>query len=191
MKVIAFNGSPRKNGNTHRLIQMVLEELEKEGIETELIWIGTKPLQGCIACGKCRKMQNNKCVFDNDPVNGWIQKMLEADAIILGSPVYCSDITGPLKTFIDRASFVTKMNNDDVLKGKLGAAVIAVRRCGAAHAFSTINYFFLISQMMVVGSSYWNMGIGLKPGDVENDEEGVRTMVNLGKNMAEELKKRS
>lgn len=188
MKVVAFNGSPRAKGNTYLLLQMVLAELEKEGIKTKLIQLGNKPLRGCIACGKCWQNKDKKCVFNDDAMNEYIQEILDADGVLLGSPTYCSDISTNLNALITRVSFVGKAN-DDMFKYKVGAPVLAVRRCGSAHAFSTINYFFLISQMIVPGSSYWNMGIGLQPGDVKQDEEGIRTMQNLGKNMAWLLKK--
>ena len=188
MKVVAFNGSPRKNGNTHILLETVLAELEKEGIETELVDLGTKPLNGCIACAQCFKNKNKRCVLTHDPVNEYIEKMCEADGIIFGSPTYVSDVSSNLKALMDRAGFVAKANKD-MLKRKVGAGVVAVRRCGAAHVFSSINYFFLISEMIVPGSSYWNMAIGRDPGDVKNDAEGMQTMVDLGKNMAWLLKK--
>lgn len=188
MKVVAFNGSPREKGNTYYLLNVVLKELEKEGIETELIHIGNKLLHGCLGCYQCAKNKNKKCVIESDQVNSYIEKMLMADGIIFGSPVYCSGMSSPLKAFIDRSALVAKMN-DDMLKQKVGASVVAVRRCGASSTFSAMNYFFLINQMIIPGSSYWNQGIGREPGDVEKDEEGIRTMITLGKNMAWLLQK--
>ena len=170
MKVVAFNGSPRIAGNTSLLIKEVFQELENEGIETELINVGTKKVQGCVACYRCFEAKNNKCVISNDPLNGYIDKMIEADGIILGSPVYCADITSQLKAFIDRASFIGKAN-DYLYKRKVGAAVVSVRRNGAYHAFSTINAFFTVEQMIVVGSSYWNMAIGRNIGEIQQDEK--------------------
>jgi len=163
MKVVAFNGSPRINGNTSILIKTVFEELENQGIETELINITTKPLSGCKACNMCRQNKNKRCVIDSDPLNEYIEKMLEADGIILGSPVYFSNVSSEMKALIDRAGYVAKMN-DDMFKRKPGAAVVSVRRAGATSVFSDLNYFFLISQMIIPGSSYWNLGVGLKPG---------------------------
>jgi multimeric flavodoxin WrbA len=188
MKVVAFNGSPRKGGNTQIMLETVLAELAKEGIETKLIQLGIKPLNGCIACMKCMENKNKKCVINTDKVNEYIQEMLDADGIIFGSPTYVSDLSSNLKALIDRSALVAKAN-DDMFRRKVGAAVVAVRRCGAAHVFSSINFFFLIGQMIVPGSSYWNMGIGLHPGDVKNDAEGMQTMINLGENMAWLLKK--
>ncbi|AKB80292.1 iron-sulfur flavoprotein [Methanosarcina horonobensis HB-1 = JCM 15518] len=188
MKVVAFNGSPRKEGNTASLIKHVLSELEKEGIETEVVQIGGKSVHGCIACAKCFEKLDRKCVIDKDIVNECIEKMLEADGIILASPTYFADLTPELKALIDRAGFVAKANNE-MFRYKVGAAVVAVRRAGSVHVFDSINHFFTISQMIIPGSSYWNIGIGLAEGDVEKDEEGIRTMQALGQNMAWLLKK--
>lgn len=188
MKVVAFNGSPRKEGNTASLIKHVLAELEKEGIETEIVQIGGKSIHGCIACAKCYESLDRKCAIDKDIVNECIEKMIEADGIILASPTYFADLTPELKALIDRAGFVAKANNE-MFKHKVGAAVVAVRRAGSIHVFDSINHFFTISQMIIPGSSYWNMGIGRAEGDVEKDEEGIRTMKVLGQNMAWLLKK--
>ena len=187
MKVIAFNGSPRKDGNTSRLINHVFKSIEAEGIDTEVIQVGGKVFHGCAACYQCSVKKNNQCVQD-DEVNGWIGKMIEADGIILASPTYFADITPELKALIDRAGFVTRANGH-LLRRKVGAAVIAIRRAGGIHAFDSINHFFLIQQMLVPGSSYWNMGFGRDPGDVDKDEEGLKTMSALGENMAWLLKK--
>lgn len=188
MKVVAFNGSPRKEGNTASLIKYVLAELEKEGIETEVMQVGGKKIHGCTACGKCYEKMDKKCINDKDIVNECIEKMIEADGIILASPTYFADLTPELKALIDRAGFVAKANSE-MFKHKAGAAVVAVRRAGSIHVFDSINHFFTISQMIIPGSSYWNMGIGLAEGDVEKDEEGIQTMQTLGQNMAWLLKK--
>ncbi len=188
MKVIAFNGSPREKGNTNILLTTVIQEISKEGIETDLIQLGKKTLHGCIACSKCKENKNKKCVITDDKVNDYIEKMIEADGIILGSPVYFSDLTSNMKSLIDRAGYVSRANGD-LLKRKIGAGVVAVRRAGAIHTFDSINHFFLINHMIVPGSSYWNIGIGRDAGDVSKDEEGLNTMENLGKNIAWLLKK--
>lgn len=188
MKVVAFNGSPRKEGNTASLIKHVLAELDKEGIETEIVQIGGKSVHGCTACSKCFENRDRRCVIDNDIVNECIEKMLEADGIILASPTYFADLTPELKALIDRAGFVAKANSE-MFRYKVGAAVVAVRRAGPIHVFDSINHFFTISQMIIPGSSYWNMGIGRAEGDVEKDDEGIRTMQILGQNMAWLLKK--
>ncbi len=188
MKVVAFNGSPRKEGNTAALIKHVLTELEKEGIETETVQVGGKSIHGCTACAKCYENKDKKCVIDKDIVNDCIEKMLEADGIILASPTYFADLTPELKALIDRSGFVAKANGE-LFRRKVGAAVVAVRRAGSVHVFDSINHFFTISQMIIPGSNYWNVGIGLGEGDVEKDEEGIRTMQILGQNMAWLLKK--
>jgi len=188
MKVVAFNGSPRKEGNTATLIKHVLDELEKEKIETETVQIGGKSIHGCTACGKCVENKDKKCVIDKDIVNDCIEKILEADGIILASPTYFADLTPELKALIDRTGFVAGANGG-LLRHKVGAAVVAVRRAGSIHVFDSINHLFTISQMIIPGSSYWNIGMGLDEGDVERDDEGIRTMHTLGQNMAWLLKK--
>jgi len=188
MKVVAFNGSARKDGNTAILIQRVLRTLEQEGIETELIQLAGQQIRGCSACGVCGKVKNRQCKIVDDNVNLYIEKMAQSDGIILGSPTYFSMMTPEMKALIDRAGFVARANFE-MFKRKVGAAVVAVRRAGGIPTFDAINHFFLINQMIVPGSSYWNIGIGLNKGDVEKDEEGIETMDYLGINMAWLLKK--
>ena len=188
MKVIAFNGSSRKDGNTAILIKRVLQVLEAEGIHTELVQLAGEQIRGCNACRTCYTTKNNRCVIEDDNVNAYVQKMIEADGIILGSPVYFSMMTPELMALIDRTGYVARANKH-LFKRKVGAAVVAVRRAGGIPTFDAINHFFLISQMIVPGSSYWNVGFGLKKGDVEDDEEGMKTMDDLGRNMAWLIKK--
>ena len=188
MKVIAFNGSPRPEGNTAHLIKQVFSELEKAGIETELIQLAGKKPQGCRACYQCFEKKDRRCANTSDSVNQWIEKMILADGIILASPTYFADLTPEIKALIDRSGLVAKANGD-LFARKVGAAVVAVRRAGAIHTFDSLNHFFLISQMIVPGSSYWNIGFGRQIGEVENDEEGIRTMKVLGQNFAWLLKK--
>ena len=188
MKVVGFNGSARKDGNTAILINSVFEVLNKAGIETELIQIAGKRIRGCIACYKCKENKDGRCAVDNDMLNAYIEKMVQADGIILGSPTYFTDVTAEMKALIDRAGFVAK-GNGDLFKHKVGAAVVAARRAGSLHVFDTINHFFLISQMMVPGSNYWNMGFGGAKGEVTKDEEGALIMKTLGENFAWLLKK--
>ena len=183
MKVLGINGSPRKGGNTEIMLKKVFEALNQAGIETELVQVGGKAIRGCTACQKCAEMQNQTCVITSDPVNEIIQKMIEADGIILGSPTYFADVSAEMKAVIDRAGYVTLVNGR-LLKHKVGAAVVAVRRGGATHVFDTMNHFFQISQMFVVGSTYWNMCYGLEPGDVNGDEEGMANMADIGESMA-------
>ncbi len=188
MKVVAFSGSARKNGNTAILVNHVLNELENEGMKTELFQLAGKEIRGCIACYKCMEKKNRRCSIDKDVVNDCIAMMLDADGIILASPTYFSDVSSEMKALIDRAGMVSRANGD-MLKRKVGAAVVAHRRGGAIHSFDTINHFFFIGQMIVPGSSYWNFGVGRDIGDVEKDEEGVQTMKQLGQNMAWVMKK--
>lgn len=188
MKVLAINGSPRKGSNTEILIREVFKPLEEAGIETELIQIGGKMIRGCLACGKCIEMQKCQCIIKNDCVNEIIEKMVEADGIILGSPTYFADVSAEMKALIDRAGFVTYTNGRP-LDRKVAAAVVAVRRGGATHVFDTMNHFFQISGMYIVGSTYWNMGYGLGPGEVEGDEEGLANMKDLGESMVHLLNK--
>jgi multimeric flavodoxin WrbA len=188
MKILMFNGSPRPDGNTKILLDEVAKELQGNKIEVEHFQIGGKLLHGCTGCRKCIENKDEKCIIDNDEINIWLQKIKEADGFILGSPVYFGDITPELKAFIDRIGYVTRANGH-MLKRKIGAAVIAVRRAGGLTAFDTVNRFFLINQMIVPGSSYWNIGIGGAKGDVLNDAEGLQTMQTLGKNIVWLLKK--
>jgi len=188
LKVVAFNGSARKDGNTAILVNEVFRALKKEKIKTELVQLSGKKIRGCIACGKCFEKQDRMCAIKADVANECIEKMLEADGIILASPTYFADVSSEMKALIDRAGYVAKAN-DDMFRRKVGAAVVAVRRGGAIHAFDTMNHFFFISQMVVPGSSYWNVGLGHAAGDVSEDEEGIRTMKVLGENMAWVLKK--
>lgn len=183
MKVVAFNGSPRKEGNTSRLIAHVMKVLENEGIETEVVQIGGNSVHGCTACMKCFDKKDNRCIIENDLINECIEKMIEADGIIIASPTYFADLSPETKALIDRAGFVGKANGE-LFKRKVGAAVVAVRRAGAIHAFDSINHFFTISEMIIPGSSYWNVGMGLMPGDVDSDGEGMQTMETLAHNMA-------
>jgi multimeric flavodoxin WrbA len=188
MKVVAFNGSPRKEGNTYLLVQKVFDELRKEGIETEYVHIGGKALRGCTACYKCKETKDKRCALPDDGLNGYIEKMENAQGIILASPVYYSNVTAETAALISRAGFVSTANGR-ILKRKVGAPVVAVRRAGANVVYSNLNFFFGIQEMIVPGSSYWNHGIGRDIGDVLKDEEGLATMTILGQNMAWLLKK--
>ncbi len=188
LKVVAFNGSARKGGNTSVLLRYVLKELENEGIGTELIEMSGAKIHGCLSCRECSRKKDRRCAQTGDMGNVFIEKMEQADGILLGSPTYVADISPEMKALIDRACMVSGANGG-MFRRKVGAGVIAVRRAGAMHAFDALNHFFLISEMIIPGSSYWNIGIGREIGDVEKDEEGIRTMKTLGKNMAWLLKK--
>ncbi|WP_271813811.1 flavodoxin family protein [Clostridium beijerinckii] len=187
MKVVAFNGSPNKNGNTYHALKLIAEELEKQDIEVEIIHIGSQAIRGCMSCWGCYKNQNEKCVLKGDSVNEWIEKMKKADGIILGSPVHYSGISGAMKSFLDRA-FVVNENNGSILRHKVGAAVVAVRRSGGTAALDQLNKYINYSEMLMPSSRYWNVIHGTTPGEVIQDEEGVQIMKTLAKNMAWLLK---
>jgi multimeric flavodoxin WrbA len=188
LRVVAFNGSARKNGNTSILLRHVLKELEAEGIETELVEMSGAPIHGCLSCRKCSRRKDRRCSQTGDMGNVYIEKMERADGILLGSPTYVSDVSPEIKALIDRACLVSRANGG-MFRRKVGAAVVAVRRAGGIHVFDALNHFFFITEMVVPGSSYWNIGVGLEPGDVERDAEGIQTMKTLGANMAWVLKK--
>jgi len=187
MKVIAFNGSPHKEGNTWHALKLVTAELEKEGIASEIVTVGDKAIRGCIACGMCAKNQNEKCVLPGDPANDWIQLMKEADGILLGSPVHYAAMSGAMKSFLDRAFYVGGMNGG-LYRHKVGASVVAVRRSGGLPTFEQLNNFLLYSEMLMPTSNYWNVIHGRVPGEVTQDVEGVQIMQVLGRNMAWLLK---
>jgi multimeric flavodoxin WrbA len=180
MKVVAFNGSPRKDGNTTILIKHVFDELEKQGIETELVQLSEKEIHGCIACEKCGENLDRRCAVKNDAANEYIEKMLGADGIILGSPVYFQDVTSEMKALIDRTGYVSR-SNGRMFKKKVGASVASVRRSGAIRSLDTMDHFFLSGEMIIVGRA---IGIGRAKGEVENDAEGIELVKSLGQRMA-------
>jgi multimeric flavodoxin WrbA len=183
MKAIAINGSPRSGGNTEIMLKKVLEPLEAAGWSTECLQIGGKPVRGCIACLKCFEKRNNRCAMEQDGMNNYLEKIYAADAVILGSPTFFADVTPELKALIDRAGFVA-LANGGTLRGKIAAAVVAVRRGGATHVFDTINHMFFLSSMIVPGSIYWNLGMGRDKGEVLGDDEAMRNMSHLGQSIA-------
>ncbi len=185
MKVVAFNGSPRKDGNTSILIKHVFNELEKQSIGTELMQLSEKEIRGCIACYKCIENKDQRCAVKNDAANEYIEKMLGAEGIILGSPVYFNDVTPEMKALIDRTGYVSRANGR-MFKNKVGAAVAAVRRSGAVHTIDSMNHFFLSGEMILVGRA---IGMGRERGEVEKDEEGMQLVKTLGQRMAWLLKK--
>jgi len=190
MNVIAFNGSARKDGNTALLIRAVFAELEQAGIDTEMVQLAGRPLRGCTACMQCWERRDGRCVIDNDLVNEALAKMVAADGILLGSPTYFADVTAEMKALIDRCGMVNRANGDPLAR-KVGAGVVAVRRGGSMHTLQTLQNFFLIGQMIIPGSSYWNVVFGRNIGEVAQDEEGMQTMRRLGENMAWLLQKLS
>lgn len=187
-KAVAFNCSPRRNGNTDLLLEKVNETLEKEGIATETVHVGGKPVRGCSACLWCAEHPVRRCVHCDDFVNAAIEKMIAADIILIGTPVYFGSLTTEAKALIDRAGYVARKNGN-LFRRKIGAPVIALRRAGALPAADALYHFFLLSEMVVTGASYWNMGFGRDPGDAADDAEGIRNMVSLGENIAWLVKK--
>jgi multimeric flavodoxin WrbA len=183
MKVVAINGSPKKEGNTYHALRMVGSQLEENGIEFEIIHVGNKALRGCLACGMCIQNMDEKCTTTSDPLNEWIQIMKNADGIILGSPVYYAGIAGTMKCFLDRAFYVSG-SNGGLFRNKVGAAVVAVRRSGGSVTFDSLNHYLTYSEMMLATSNYWNIIHGRTPGEAEQDSEGVQIMNVLGKNIA-------
>ena len=188
MKIVAFNGSPKEKGNTYTAIKIVTDKLAAEGIEIEIIHVGNKVIRGCLACNHCAMARDERCIVD-DEVNGWIQLMKEADGIILGSPTHFSAIGGSMKSFLDRSFYVTSMN-DGMLRHKVGASVVAVRRSGGVATFNQLNNYLNYSEMMIPTSNYWNVIHGTMPGEALKDAEGVQIMEVLGDNMVMALRQR-
>ncbi|MDR2865944.1 MAG: flavodoxin family protein [Methanomassiliicoccaceae archaeon] len=188
MKAIAFNGSPKKDGNTAHMLKLVLADLENDGIETEFVQVGGEPVRGCRACGVCRQKKDMRCVITEDKINEWVLKMADADVILIGSPTYFAGLTPETKALIDRCGYVSR-SNGGILKRKIGAAVAVARRAGAVQVFDSINHFFTISEMIIPGSTYWNLSLSLVPGDFEKDAEGNATMHSLAENIAWLMKK--
>lgn len=187
MKVLGINSSARKDGNTAILMGEVFEALNKEGIETEMIQLSGKIIEPCKACWACGGRRN--CVHKKDQFQDIFEKMMQADGIILGSPVYTANISANMQALLERASVVTDMNRkENLFQYKVGAAITAARRGGALNALDAMNHFFMLQNMFIVGSTYWPMAYGQMPGDVQKDEEGLATMSNLGQNMAYLLK---
>ncbi|NTV58379.1 MAG: flavodoxin family protein [Deltaproteobacteria bacterium] len=185
MKVVGFNGSPRKDGNTGILIHKVFRELEQEGVETELVQLSHKKIHGCIACYKCVENKDRRCAVNDDAANEYIEKITQAQGVVMGSPVYFMDVTPEMKALIDRAGFVSR-SNGGIYKNKVGALVAAARRTGAMHTLDTMSHFFMSMEMITVGRA---IGVGRDKGDVEKDEEGLMLASALGQRMAWLLKK--
>ena len=187
MKVLAINGSPNKEGNTFHALTIVGSKLKDQDIEFEILDIGNKAVRGCMACGKCRETKDEKCSVTTDPLNEWIQKMKAADGLILASPVHFSGIPGTMKSFLDRAFYVSS-GNGNLFRHKVGAAVVAVRRSGGSSTFDSLNHYLMYCEMILATSNYWNIIHGRMPGEVLKDEEGNQIMETLGNNMAWILK---
>jgi multimeric flavodoxin WrbA len=189
MKVVAINGSPHKEGNTFQALSMVGKQLTDNGIDFEVVHIGNKAIHGCTGCGQCFKNKDEKCSMKDDGVNDAIQKMKEADGILLGSPVYYAGIAGTMKCFLDRAFYVAG-SNGGLFRNKVAASVVAVRRTGGSITFDSLNHYLLYSEMMIASANYWNIIHGRTPGEVLQDAEGVQIMEVLGNNMVWQLRMR-
>ena len=187
MKVIAINGSPKKEGNTFHALSTIGAELIAEGIEFEILHIGHKNIHGCTACAKCGINQDEKCSVTNDDLNQFIQPMKMADGIILGSPVYYSGIAGTMKCFLDRVFYVSGANGN-FFRHKVGAAIAVARRTGGSSTFDQLNHYLTYCEMILATSNYWNVIHGRMPGEVLQDIEGLQNMRVLGKNIAWLLK---
>nr|WP_312578361.1 flavodoxin family protein [Sedimentibacter sp.] len=185
-KILAFNGSPHTEGNTYLAVKIVTDELNKNGIETETVQLGGQNIKPCLGCRKCIELKNKSCIIKNDAVNDLILKMEASDGFIIGSPVYTSNVTSEVKAFIDRVNFVGKAN-DSMFRGKIGAPVVVATKTGANFAYAAINFMFGISEMITIGSTYWNCVFGQMPGDILNDKGGIESLKKLGNNMAEFL----
>lgn len=183
MKVVAVSGSARRGGNTALLLDAALKPLADAGHECVVIEMAGKDVRGCTACGRCRELKDGQCHGRKDFGNEVIAQIYSADAVVLASPTYFADVSAEMKALIDRTGYVAR-SQPHLLSRKPGAGLVAVRRGGAIHALDTINHFFLISDMILVGSSYWNIGIGREKGDVSGDAEGIQTATRLGENLA-------
>lgn len=183
MKVVAFSGSARKDGNTAILVREIFQELVQQGLETELVQLAGIEIKACLACYRCFENKDQHCSVEDDELNQFIDKMLAAEGIILASPTYIGDVTSIMKALIDRAGMVSR-TNDNMLRRKVGAAVAVASWGGAIHTFDSLNHFFLIGEMIVVGSSNWNLGFGREKGQVLQDQKSLETMRTLGRNMA-------
>jgi multimeric flavodoxin WrbA len=187
MKVIAINGSPKKEGNTFQALTMIGDELQTNGIDFEIIHVGHKLIHGCTACGKCAINKDEECSIKSDDINKWIQKLKVADGIILGSPVYTSGIAGSMKCFLDRVFYVSG-NNGNLFRHKVGASVVALRRSGGSATFDSLNHYLTNTEMIIATANYWNIIHGRNVGEVNQDLEGKQTMRVLGKNISWLLK---
>ena len=194
MKVVAFNGSPRKNGNTAVLLRHCLASVEAEGVATEFIQLGGSGIQPCRGCNACRKNDREECIIKNDPLNAWYTKMKEADGIILASPTYIWGVTGEMKMFLDRATYLARArlragNLAGSLKNKVGGALACHAFTGGVNAIQQMQSMFFNVQMIVPGVSYWPVAAGLAPGDVEHDAGGVGYAEELGRAVARLIKR--
>lgn len=187
MKIVAVNGSPKNKGNTAQVLLYLANQFGQQGIELEIIQVGNHKIRGCLACGKCKENRDEKCVIKGDQVNNWIQEMKQAAGIILASPVHYAGISGTMKSFLDRAFYVSSANGN-LYRHKVGSSLVVVRRAGGLPAFNQLNNYLNYSEMLLPGSNYWNIIYGTAPGDISQDEEGKQILRVLAKNMSWALK---
>lgn len=188
MKVLGVCGSPRKGGNTETLLKTALGVLAEQGFETELLSLAERPVKPCTACGGCFKTDEMRCVQDDPAFEGVLEKFAEVDGVLVGSPVYFGSATPETMSLLDRVGYVAR-RHPELLRRKVGAAIVVARRAGHNFTFAQLNYFFLISEMIVPGSTYWNVAFGREKGEVINDAEGIETVKTLAGNMAWLMKK--
>ncbi|MFH1922480.1 MAG: flavodoxin family protein [Planctomycetota bacterium] len=188
MKVLGISGSPRSGGNTDILVKLALEVLAEQGVQTEFLSLAGRPIKPCMACAGCVKSDTLGCVQEDPAFEGMVERFVEADGVLVGSPVYFGSATPQTMALLDRVGYVSRAN-DNFLRRKVGAAIVVARRAGQNFTFAQINYFFLISEMIVPGSTYWNVAFGREKGEVENDQEGLDTVRRLAENVAWLMKK--
>lgn len=188
MKVLGISGSPRTGGNTELLVQTALQELRAEGLETEYVSLAGRQILPCTACGDCSHVERPLCTLGDAGFEGMVERFQEADGILVGSPVYFGSATPETMALLDRVGLVS-LRNGRFLRRKVGAAIAVARRAGQNFTFAQLNYFFLINEMIIPGSTYWNIAIGRDKGEVAKDEEGMQTIRNLAHNMAFLLRK--
>jgi multimeric flavodoxin WrbA len=188
MKALGISGSPRPGGNTDTLVKLALDLLAGEGIQTEFLSLADRPIKPCMACAGCVKSDTVRCVQEDPAFEGMVERFLQADGILVGSPVYFGSATPQTMALLDRVGYVARANKN-LLRRKVGAAIVVGRRAGQNFTFAQLNYFFLISEMIVPGSTYWNIAIGREKGEVANDQEGLDTIRQLAENMAWLMKK--
>ena len=187
-QVLGISGSPRSGGNTDILVTTALEVLAGEGAETEFISLSHRPIKPCIACGGCSDTDTPRCVQEDPAFDGMVERFIKADGILIGSPVYFGSATPQTMSLLDRVGYVARQN-DSLLRHKVGASIVVARRAGSTFTFAQLNYFFLINEMFIPGSTYWNVAFGLNKGEVSNDDEGIETIKNMAANMSFLLKK--
>jgi len=189
MKVLGISGSPREGGNTETLVTTALDVLATEGIETDFLSLAGRRVKGCLACGGCTKTEEIRCVQEDPAFEGVIERFIAADGVLIGSPVYFGSAAPETMALLDRVGYVSRHSKNSPLRRKVGAAIVVARRAGQNFTFAQLNYFFLLNEMIVPGSTYWNVAFGRQKGEVTGDAEGIETVKTLARNMAWLMKK--